>query len=108
MMRIQLPRVRCVLETVLVETILSAQLTFLRTKLEGLEDGTSAPESDHKRLRAQLGVIINGFERTTAYNPALEAFRSESISNAIASDQEQFRTQLGLIRDGIECRTIAE
>ena len=51
------PRLGCALEIVLVLTISSAQLTFVRSKLEGLEGGMSALESDHRHIRAHYERI---------------------------------------------------
>ena len=74
------PRLRCALEIVLVQNISSTDLTFLRLKVEVLDGVTSALESDHEQPRAQLGLIINGFERRIVKN----------------SDQREFRAQLDI------------
>ena len=48
----KLPRLRCALEIVRVQTISSAHLTFVRSKLQGLEGGMSLLESDDIQLLA--------------------------------------------------------
>ena len=55
---------------------------------------SSALGSDQRQFRAQLGLIIGGFQRNFVW--------SEAISSAIGSDHKCLQTQLGLIRDHFE------
>ena len=104
------PRSRCALEIVLAQSISSAHLFIVRLKLQGNFERTwvwtgadlSALEFDHNQMRAHLSLIINGssapesdhkrFERNRVWSWTVRAHLSLIIngSSAPESDHKRF------------------
>ena len=85
----EIPRSRCALGIVRVQTISSARLSIVGSKLQGNFELTRALESDDGRIRKLLSLVRGGFKLTWVW--------SYADSSQLQSDHNQVWANLRLI-----------